>query len=207
MVRVSSPEHWDKVYSRNEDNNLGWFQKSPDVSLKLILKYTEANMSLIEIGAGNSYLAKNLLDHNYRNIDLVDLSEEALKRSRSHIEGHPAVKNIRLIKTNILDLHTHKTYDLWHDRAVFHFLLDDARVQDYIQVLRTHLKSDGVFVLACFSDQGPETCSGLPVRRYHPNEISSVFGSLFQLEEQFRNVHITPSGNEQEYLWTVMRKK
>jgi 2-polyprenyl-3-methyl-5-hydroxy-6-metoxy-1,4-benzoquinol methylase len=203
---VNRKQHWEKVYTTKGDHDVGWFQENPEISLKLVKEYsTSFDASVIDVGGGNSYLTKMLLDFGYTNLTILDISAKAIERSKSRFEKD--VKGIRWVESNVLDYSTDKPFQMWHDRAVFHFLTDDNDIKKYAEVAGLNIVSGGYLIVATFSLIGPESCSGLPITQYSKDKFCIVFDKEFDLIECFEDVHITPSGNPQNFIWAVFRKK
>lgn len=197
-------EHWEKVYKTKEDNEVSWFQEKPFESLSLITKHQQnQNEAIIDVGGGNSNLIFELDLLRYSNLSVLDISRNALNRSKSKdYQG-----DVGFIESNILDFLSSNKFSVWHDRAVFHFLVNDEDKAKYLEILKANLNDNGVFVLATFSKSGPEKCSGLEISRYDINELLTVFGNDFTLLDSFQKDHETPFFTLQSFIYSVWRKK
>lgn len=198
---MSSKQHWETVYSTKDTQSVSWYQPHATVSLELIRQSTgDMNAAIIDVGAGASMLVDDLLASGYRNLTVLDLSREALTATRQRL-GQSA-RDVLWLEGDITSMELpEQAYDVWHDRAVFHFLTDPADRRRYVaQVLRA-VKAGGHVIVATFSAAGPTQCSGLPVMRYTPAALHGEFGEVFQLLEQREETHLTPDGREQHFIY------
>lgn len=203
---MNRKQHWEKVYETKDDHEIGWFQKLPKTSISLINKYAQSqDISVIDIGGGNSFLTKFLFNEGYSNLTVLDISVNALQRSLTRF-GNDADK-INWKASDILEFSTHEAFQIWHDRAVFHFLIDDGEIKKYADVADKSIAQGGFLIIGTFSTTGPKKCSGLPVTQYSEEKICTVFNQNFKLVECFDDVHTTPSGNAQNFIWAVFRKR
>ncbi|MFC2137997.1 class I SAM-dependent methyltransferase [Bacteroidota bacterium] len=197
-------KHWEKIYSKKADNEVSWFQATPETSLLLVKKYAKSKSDhIIDIGGGNSSLVNNLAENCYTNLSILDVSKVALDRNKS--KNKTNIK-IDYIETNMLNFKNDKKYDIWHDRAAFHFLTDKADVDLYSQVAFNQMNNNGFLIFSTFSLSGPDKCSGLDISKYGKNEICNVFMDGFELIECFEEVHKTPFNSTQDFIWTVFQK-
>ena len=202
---MNSKQHWETVYSTKSDREVGWFQENPNTSLKLILDYTyDKNQPFIDVGGGNSYLSKILFEIGFTNITVLDISGRALERSRNRL-GYDG-KKIKWIEADVTNFSSDTLYQLWHDRAVFHFLINDDEIKQYAKVAGRQIAKGGFLILGAFSLSGPTSCSGLTITQYSEEKLTNVFAGDFELINCFENVHTTPSGNKQNFIWVVFRK-
>lgn len=192
--------HWETVYGNKAVDQVSWFQPHAASSLHLIKECAKTDAHIIDVGAGASVLVDDLLDAGYRNLSVLDLAESALATSRSRL-GERA-QSVQWIAADITraDLPAAR-YDVWHDRAVFHFLTDPADRARYVaQVLRS-VKPGGHVVIAAFGPSGPLQCSGLDVMHYAPDALHAEFGAPFRLLGHQTETHHTPTGQEQEFVY------
>jgi len=198
-------QHWENVYETTSDQDVGWFQENPETSLRLIEKYSaKKELPIIDIGGGNSHLSRILFELGYSNLSVLDISLKALKRSKSRFNGD--VEKITWIEADVLRFSTKQFFQIWHDRAVFHFLLEESEIRKYAEVAANSIKQDGYLILGAFSLSGPKTCSGLQITQYCEEHFCNVFLNNFELIECFEDVHTTPSGNPQNFIWVVFKK-
>lgn len=203
---MQSKQHWERVYSTKSATNVSWFQAHADLSMKLIqdAKIT-TTASIIDVGGGASTLADDLLAHNYENITVLDLSRSALNAAQQRL-GMLASK-IKWIEGDVLDTKLQRnSYDVWHDRAVFHFLVNEQERLAYVRQVLEAVKPGGLVIVATFAEDGPTKCSGLPVMRYSANQLHSQFGEPFKLLGHEKELHHTPSGDEQKFLYCFCKK-
>lgn len=197
--------HWNKIYKTKDTDKLGWFHPNPTPSLDM-LKTTGFNkdISIIDIGGGESYFAEQLLDLGYKNISVIDISERGIERAKKRI-GEKA-KNIHWICSNILDFKPTQKYDLWHDRAVFHFLTKNEDIKAYKQLAYDTLNEKSKLMLATFSELGPDSCSGLPVTQYTESSLHKLFIPEFHMIRWHYYDHITPSKSKQNFVYCCFSK-
>ena len=197
--------HWESIYQAKKSDELSWHQEKPDTSLNLI---AEAGLGrdagIIDVGAGDSRLVDNLLDKGFRNITVLDVSPTALERAKKRL-GSRAV-SVKWVVSDVREFETGDRYDLWHDRAVLHFLTSEEDVNRYVEVVRRVLRPGGYLIVSAFSLRGPTRCSGLDVRQYSEASLKKLF-SDFERIKSFEDEHVTPWGASQMFLCGVFRKK
>ena len=196
-----SKEHWEKVYQTKPPEAVSWFQEHATRSLDLILS-TEASLEsqIIDVGGGASTLVDDLLGCGFQNLSVLDLSASALEvaRKRLGIAGD----SVRWLVGDICSVDMpEQAYDIWHDRAVFHFLTTPADRAAYVRQVMKSVKPGGHVIVATFAPDGPEQCSGLPVARYAPGELHQEFGPSFELLEHMSEEHKTPWGSVQHFVY------
>lgn len=203
---MQSKNHWEHIYTTRDTHSVSWFQEHAELSLKLIKQAdTPADASIIDVGGGASTLVDDLLDSGYKNITVLDLSGAALATARARL-GNAASK-VQWIEANILEADLPaQAYDVWHDRAVFHFLTSEEERHAYVQIVLKAVKPGGLVIVATFATDGPEKCSGLPVMRYNPDQLHAEFGAPFLLLGHEQESHNTPQGNEQKFVYCFCRK-
>ena len=197
--------HWESIYQAKKSDELSWHQEKPDTSLNLI---AEAGLGrdagIIDVGAGDSRLVDNLLDKGFRNITVLDVSPTALERAKKRL-GSRAV-SVKWVVSDVREFETGDRYDLWHDRAVLHFLTSEEDVNRYVEVVRRVLRPGGYLIVSAFSLRGPTRCSGLDVRQYSEASLKKLF-SDFERIKSFEDEHVTPWGASQMFLCGEFRKK
>ncbi|MGB0091375.1 MAG: class I SAM-dependent methyltransferase, partial [Solirubrobacteraceae bacterium] len=170
--------HWEDVYATRGARRVSWFQPEPDTSLALIAELgTAPDAAIIDVGGGASRLAGRLLALGFTDVTVLDLSARSLEVARSEMGTHAA--QVRWIEQDLLSWIPQRRYDLWHDRALFHFLVDPAHRERYLETLGAALRVGGRALIATFAADGPDTCSGLPVARYDADGLAAVFGAAF----------------------------
>lgn len=204
---MQNKDHWEKVYSTKAADSVSWFQPHADMSMRLIrASGLSRDAAIIDVGGGASTLADDLLDDGYANLTVLDLSAAALSESRRRLGQR--CDSVKWVEADI----TRATFephsiDLWHDRAVFHFLTTTADREAYVRQVLRALKPGGHVLMATFGSNGPTKCSGLPVMRYSPNELQAEFGEAFTMLSNEEHVHHTPSGTEQQFIYCMCRKQ
>lgn len=202
----SEKEHWEKVYGTKSATEVSWFQEHADVSLKLIQDSNpQSTASIIDVGGGASVLVDDLLTHGYQDVTVLDLSGAAITTAKSRLGE--AAGRVKWIEANILDVVLPKAaYDVWHDRAVFHFLTSDQDRNTYVEQVLHAVKPGGLVVVATFAEDGPTECSGLPVMRYSAAQLHSEFGEPFILLGHQKESHHTPGGKEQKFVYCFCKR-
>lgn len=203
---MHSKAHWEQVYTTKASNEVSWFQEHAELSLKLIEgAKVPTSASIIDIGGGASTLVDDLLSAGYQHLTVLDLSGTALATARARLGARASLVQWR--EANVLEVEfpTH-AFDVWHDRAVFHFLTTEADRQVYVGKVLQAVKPGGLVIVATFAEDGPTKCSGLPVMRYNADELHAEFGEPFQLLGHERESHLTPGGNEQKFVYCFCRK-
>ena len=200
---MDNKKHWENIYQKKEIDGVSWYQKVPIESLQLIKKYSISNSDkIIDIGCGKSFLVDNLLELNYTDISLVDISSNALKEVKDRLQN----KSLNFIETDILNFNSNDKYDIWHDRAVFHFITDREGIKKYISLCNEYINKEGILIIGTFAEDGPLKCSGLEIKRYSVDQISGLFKETFELVESFKMLHKTPFDTEQSFSFCVLRK-
>lgn len=202
---MEKSEFWDDIYKKKDEEHQSWFQEKPEKSLEMI---DELNLSkessIIDIGGGESRLVDYLLERKFTDISLLDISKEALDRTK-HRLGSKA-DNLKLITSDVTTFHPPQKYDLWHDRATFHFLTDIKDVEKYLTIAHDALNVDGFLIVSTFSTTGPDKCSGLTISKYSQEELKKVFGKFFQNTKCFETTHTTPWGTNQDFVYCGFKK-
>jgi len=203
---MHAKNHWEKVYSSKATDAVSWFQPHADCSLDLI-KATGVgrDASIIDVGGGASTLVDDLLANGFTNVTVLDLSAAALAAARKRLGLRAS--DVRWIEADITraDLPA-SLYDVWHDRAVFHFLTSPEDRASYVKAVFRSVKPSGHVIVATFAEDGPAQCSGLPVMRYQPESLHAEFGDAFQLVEHQKEAHHTPFGTVQQFVYCYCRK-
>ncbi len=197
MTGPGRKAHWENVYATKSDSEVSWFQTEPVTSLNLIRRCSAAADGIIDVGAGASRLADALLDAGYRDITALDISAEALAHAQARL-GERASK-IEWIAASIVEWQPRRSYGVWHDRAVFHFLTEAADRAAYVHAMTAALAPGGCAIISTFAPDGPERCSGLPVVRYSGETLAAELGGKFRLEQSLNEAHRTPWGSEQRF--------
>ena len=196
-------EHWQKVYLTKQPHEVGWTQDVPATSLEFINSFNlEKNARIIDIGGGDSKLVDHLLEQGYSNITVLDISGESLRKAQERL-GEKA-HFVNWIETDIREFHPENKYDLWHDRAAFHFLISAEEIKTYLDIVRRSVS--GYIVVGTFSQNGPLKCSGLPIRQYSDDQLTMQFQNGFCKIKCITEDHITPFFTRQNYVFCSFRK-
>jgi trans-aconitate methyltransferase len=192
--------HWEKVYDSNSPREVSWYQNEPTLSMRLIDHTQIANDApIIDVGGGTSKLVDNLLDADYSNISVLDISDSALQHARKRLADKAA--EIEWYNEDITGFNPPHRFALWHDRAVFHFLTSQDDRNKYLNVLKQSLEPGGHVIIMTFAVGGPQKCSGLEIMQYDEEKLMVEFGQEFELLETGHQGHVTPAGSEQKFAW------
>jgi ubiquinone/menaquinone biosynthesis C-methylase UbiE len=198
--------HWENVYTTKDMTKVGWYQKEPSISLALLQKIgSKPNDTIIDVGCGVSTLADTLIDLGYRNITLLDISQSALEIVKKRLGT--LGDSLHYFTGDVCCFRSEKQFDVWHDRAAFHFLQKKEEQDAYMEILHRSLSPNGHAIIGTFAVDGPESCSALPVQQYNEERMKNLLGERFDLIDVIRDTHVTPSGSEQKYCYFVLRPK
>jgi SAM-dependent methyltransferase len=198
--------YWENVHTGKPEDGVSWWQSVPGLSLDLVDQaHLDPSCAVIDVGAGWSTLVDHLVARGYTDLTAIDLSTTALTTVRDRLGE--AGSRVRLQVADVLDLHPGRTYALWHDRAVFHFLTEADEREDYRASLLRCLAPNGWFVVATFGPAGPLTCSGLPIVRYSHEELAAEFADDFDVVATAGENHHTPWGTEQQFTALLLRRQ
>lgn len=201
-----SGRHWDAAY-QNGDTSRSWYQSHADVSLALIREAApDPEAAIVDVGGGASTLVDGLLAEGYRDLTVLDISRVGLDLAAARLGPGPA-SDVTWVLADLLTWHPERTYDLWHDRAVLHFMTADSDLDEYRQCVMAATAPGATVVVGVFGPDGPESCSGLPVRRFDPATMAGWLGPDFLVERSVLQDHRTPTGGGQQFLWTVARRQ
>ncbi len=204
-MTYDAKEHWESIYQTKKPNEVSWYQEKPKTSLNLIAEVgLGKNASIIDIGAGDSKLVDNLLDIGFRNITVLDISSMALEKAKKRLGNRADA--VKWIVSDLREFETSDRYDLWHDRAVLHFLTAEEDINKYAEVVRQFLKPNGCLILSTFSENGPKRCSGLDIKQYSEDSVKELF-SDFEHVKSFEEEHLTPWEASQIFIYNIFRKK
>lgn len=199
-------QHWETVYETKGDQEVSWYQEIPVTSLNLIdslnLKKDDA---IIDVGGGNSNLVVELSKKGFKNLSVLDISAKSLERTKLKLKQ--TAENVNWIVSDILEFQPSYKFSLWHDRATFHFLTEKEDIEKYIKLVEKAIKTDGFLIIATFSNTGPLKCSGLEITQYSEETLLGLFHDKFELINAFDDVHKTPFKTEQNFIYTVFKRK
>jgi trans-aconitate methyltransferase len=198
MNNTNRQAHWQNVYATKAEKEVSWFQENPAPSLDLIAASgISSDAAMIDVGGGASRLVDSLIEKGFRRITILDLSAKALEEAKKRL-GHRG-DEVDWIVADVTAWEPSNTYDLWHDRAAFHFLTESMDRDAYVARLKKAVRPGGHVIIATFAPDGPERCSGLPIMRYDPESLASTLGPAFELAESRKHDHLTPGGNTQRF--------
>lgn len=194
---------WEQVYQTKGEEQVSWTQTIPQTSLNFINSFKlPKDASIIDVGGGNSNLVDFLIQEGYQNITVLDISETALMKAKLRL-GTKA-DNVKWIVSDIKEFQPEESYELWHDRAAFHFLTTPQQISTYMEIAGSAVKK--YLIVGTFSENGPEKCSGLPVKQYSETELQQVLSKDFQKIECIKENHITPFNTAQNFLFCSFKK-
>jgi 2-polyprenyl-3-methyl-5-hydroxy-6-metoxy-1,4-benzoquinol methylase len=202
---MATKAHWEGVYQSKATDQVSWYRPHLDVSLRLIEQAApDRDSAIIDVGGGESTLVDDLVARGYRNLTVLDISQVAIDVAKTRLGA--AARSVHWITGDITRAELGAAqYDLWHDRAVFHFLTDPKDRTAYVRLVAGAVKPGGHVIVATFGPQGPETCSGLEVVRYDPAGLHGQFGSKFRLLDSVTELHETPWGATQQFMYCFCR--
>jgi len=196
--------HWNTVYDTKGEDGVSWYQSEPTMTRELLAATgVSRDRAVIDLGGGASVVVDHLLANSFTDISVLDVSRVALDRTQARL-GSDA-ERVHWLHRDIFDWAPERRYDLWHDRAVFHFLTDQDERRAYAKTLRAGLACEGVAILATFAADGPTHCSGLPVVRYAPEALAAEFAPDLELVTSRREEHLTPAGLIQPFTWVLLK--
>lgn len=199
-------EHWEKVFETKSENEVSWFQPYPKTSVEFLELFNlPLDANIIDIGGGDSHLVDVFLEKGYRNIYILDISEKALERAKKRL-GTKA-NFVNWIVSDIIEFKPTIKFDFWHDRAAFHFLTTEDKIDTYVHIAERSINPDGYLILGTFSEKGPEKCSGLEIKQYSESSMSDRFESQFDRIKCITEEHLTPFNTKQNFIFCSFKKK
>lgn len=197
--------HWNRIYAKKSPAEVSWYQADPSVSLQLIDTIDlDAAATLIDVGGGASVLVDRLLDRGFMHLAVLDISANAIRHAQKRLGSR--ANNVAWYEQDVTAFIPPHRFDLWHDRAVFHFLIEENDRRRYVKVLKESLKPGGHAILATFAIGGPVKCSGLDIVQYDADRIRMVLGPTFELLDTQREAHQTPTGSMQQFVYFHFRR-
>ncbi len=205
-MQTDRKNHWENIYRSKPLETVSWYQPVPETSLTLIAALNLPKTArIIDIGGGDSLLTDHLLQLGYKNLTVLDISETALERARKRLG--PLAGQVRWVVSDVVDFEPDESYDLWHDRAAFHFFTEQPDVEAYRVVASQAVKPGGHMLVATFSIHGPEKCSGKVITRYEPTTLETVFQDTFSQTGCLETGHSTPGGAVQQFLFCNFQRR
>jgi SAM-dependent methyltransferase len=203
MMSDAAQEHWNRVYGTKAATEVSWYRAHLEMSLGLIEDVaSEQTSAIIDVGGGESTLVDDLVKRGYADLTVLDISSTALDVTRARLGKSAQTVHWICGDATMVDLPAAR-YDVWHDRAVFHFLTDPGQRAAYVRQVARSVRAGGYVIVGTFGPDGPLRCSGLDVVRYNADALHDEFGSRFKLVRHLEEVHRTPLGREQQFLWCV----
>lgn len=205
MTELSPGTHWEKVYKTKTPEAVSWYRPHLEVSLALIERAArDYSASIIDVGGGESTLVDDLLARGYQNVSVLDVSQTAIDVTQKRLGS--AAERIHWIVADILQAELEPyAFDVWHDRAVFHFLTEASQREIYVRKVAQAVKPGGHVIVSTFGPEGPTRCSGLDTMRYNAESLHSQFGARFRLVDSSKELHETPFGTTQQFLYCYCR--
>lgn len=202
---MDNKEHWEKVYGSKSSNEVSWYQPEPQTSLLFFKEMgVPVNAAIIDAGGGDSNLVDHLLRDGYTDITVLDISEKALEKTKSRLGEKAAL--VKWVVADVNFFKSEKKFDVWHDRALLHFLNDEAAQKKYLETVNNHLNSNGKIIIGTFSVTGPEKCSDLPVKRYSETSLAALVMKYFKKIKCITVNHATPFNTIQNFLFCSFLK-
>lgn len=203
-MTFNAQEHWEKIYQAKQSTEVSWFQQKPTTSLQLIAELgLNRKASIIDVGGGDSRLVDALLEQGFKDITVLDISPIALQKAKERLRDKAAA--VTWLAIDLRELETAERYDLWHDRAVLHFLTAEEDIRKYVQAVRRFVKPRGYIIISAFSKNGPSCCSGLNVQQYSEESIQKLFAG-FEYIKSFEEEHLTPRQSRQIFIYSLFRR-
>ena len=205
MENFDRKKHWETIYQTKELKEVSWFQPTPETSLEFFKQFNvPTTAKVIDIGGGDSFLVDHLLDLDYQDISVLDISATAIDRAKLRL-GDKA-KKVKWIVADAASFKPMEKYDFWHDRAAFHFLTDEVEISNYLETARQNINPTGVLVIGTFSEQGPKKCSGIEIKQYSETTMTDRLKVFFEKIKCITVDHKTPFDTIQNFVFCSFRK-
>jgi 2-polyprenyl-3-methyl-5-hydroxy-6-metoxy-1,4-benzoquinol methylase len=206
MQETNKKDHWNKVYATKAENEVSWFQLYPKTSMEFVELFDlPLTAHIIDIGGGDSHFVDALLDKGYQHIYVLDISSNAIEKTKQRLGDRGA--KVNWIVSDITEFESPVQFDLWHDRAAFHFLTSEDKIYKYVSIAEESIKKNGYLVLGTFSEKGPKNCSGLEIKRYSEASMSARFEISFDRIKCVTEDHTTPFNTVQSFLFCSFKRK
>ncbi len=204
-MNTTKKEHWENVFATKNETEVSWYQPKPETSVNFFVENNiPKNARIIDIGGGDSYLIDHLLAMGYTHLYLLDISENAIQKIKKRLGAN--ADKVTFIVSDILDFHPDTSFDVWHDRASFHFLTTENEIKNYTQLVTNSIRPNGFLFIGTFSESGPLKCSGLDITQYSVEKMEAVFETYFELENCFTEDHNTPFNTTQNFIFCTFKK-
>ncbi len=206
MNEAARRDHWETVYGSRIFTDVSWFQPRPERSLQLVEQTAvDRDDAIIDIGGGASTLVDHLLDDGFTDVTVLDVAGKAFEQAQERLGAR--ARDVEWVVSDVTAFRPTRTWQLWHDRAALHFLIDEQDRARYVDVLKRALGSGGHVVLATFGPEGPLKCSGLEIRRYSIDLVEELLGPGFELQSHELEDHVTPTGSKQQFLYSCWTRR
>lgn len=207
MSDFNRKAHWEDIYAKKKLSEVSWYQPNPASSLEFILSGnpSKADTKIIDIGGGDSFLIDRLVEQHFQQVYLLDISARAISRAKERLAQQ--AEKVVWIESDIINFAPQEQFDIWHDRAAFHFLINTEEVTRYVHLATASITENGRLIIGTFSKNGPTKCSGIDIVQYSSDELESLFQSNFELTETKTLLHKTPFDTTQEFVFCSFRKK
>ncbi len=203
---IGGRDHWQKIYTTKNEDELSWFQRYPTVSMQLVHSLNlDLNSKVIDVGSGDGRFIEALLEKGYREIPGLDISEAAIQRAKTRLAEKSGL--VKWIASDILNFEPLSKYDLWHDRATFHFLNNEEEINQYISIAEQAINPNGYLIISTFSEKAPKKCSGLEITQYSESSLAAKLEQGFEKVSCVNEDHVTPGGTVQNFLFCCFKKK
>ncbi len=205
MENFDRKKHWENIYLTKELKDVSWFQPTPETSLEFFKQFNmPTTAKVIDIGGGDSFLVDHLLNLGYQDISVLDISGAAIDRAKQRL-GDKA-QNVKWIVADVVTFKPTEKYDIWHDRAAFHFLTGQQEISNYLETAEQNINSTGVMIIGTFSEQGPKKCSGIEIKQYSETTMTERFKALFVKIKCITVDHKTPFNTIQNFVFCSFKK-
>jgi ubiquinone/menaquinone biosynthesis C-methylase UbiE len=205
MKDFDRKKHWEDIYQTKQLNEVSWFQPKPETSLDFFKQFNvPTTAKVIDIGGGDSFLVDHLIELDYQDITVLDISEAALDRAKKRLGSRAS--QVNWIVADAATFKPTEKYDFWHDRAAFHFLTQKKEITSYLETIQQNLKSSGILILGTFSDQGPKKCSGIEIKQYSETTMTEKLKMYFEKIQCITVDHKTPTGTSQNFIFCSFRR-
>lgn len=199
-------KHWENIYETKQLTDVSWYQPNPSFSLDLISKYIpNKNIQMIDVGGGDSFLADKLVEERFTNLSVLDISQRAIDRAKERLGTR--AERVNWIVSDIVDFQPDRQFDLWYDRAAFHFLRGAKDIEAYKNLLVNHTTNDAHVIIGTFSENGPTKCSGIEIQQYSKDDFTKLFGDVFEVVDFINVDHETPFTTIQNFNFVVLKKR
>lgn len=206
METLERKTHWENIYNTKQPNEVSWFQAYPKTSMAFVELFDlKKNSKIIDIGGGDSHFVDALIDKGFTNVTVLDISAKAIERAKARL-GKKA-EQVKWIVSDIAEFEPQEKYELWHDRAAFHFLTHEQQADKYVEIANKGIEKDGYLVLGTFSESGPMKCSGLVIKQYSETTMSAKFEKYFKRIKCITEDHQTPFNTVQNFLFCSFKKE